>query len=232
MSLGPLFIQWLCPYFMKKILIISIVFCSIAWSFNACLGQGLDNSQTDQVDSGMTLDSSSSVSSGGSSFGVSDGVNYFQDSLTINCDDSAGTTCSASPLISTSTPYTILAITVVSGFGLSHGYIDDLKCGSVSIGGVHMLQNVYKNLMTAGVITESSVVAQTSYPIHCSQNLTTTGYSGYYFIQYVPYDTRVSGSELTPTSNSSYMVLLLLFLFILALIDFARRLFGLNAERY
>lgn len=196
---------------LKKTTILTAI---IAFLF---VGVGMIHPVFAQVSSISSPDAMSSVTAGGSGMSISDGVNYYQDSLTVSCDGSSGGSCSA--LISTSTPFTILSITVNSGFGLTHGYVDDLKCGTVSIGDVHMIQNVYNNLVSAGAYASfgnSPVVSQTNYPIHCSSNLTTSGYSSYYFIQYVPYDTRlVSPSSATLSDLSLALAIIIVILFLM-----------------
>lgn len=130
----------------------------------------------------------SAVSFEGSGTSLDVGVSGYTDSLWVEC---AGVSNLCSTLISSTGPYTILSIGQIYS-----GARATLTCGDTQVFPSQFFDYI-DNLSTVS----SSLVSNIQ--IHCNSDLVSSSDSpNYFFIQYVPYDTRVENP--TPGDKISY----------------------------
>jgi len=158
----------------------------------------------------------SAVSSQGISLDV--GVPGYPDSLYVSCDPSSS---DCSILIATTSPYTILS------YGI-FGQFDGVPTSALVCDSVSLPSQQYESAVANNYGGFASFVMDSQY--HCSSNLTINDDdANYYFVQYVPYDTRVQSFSNTET-NISYLVGIGLIILSILLLDLLRRVFSKHSN--
>jgi len=171
----------------KKFRTLSLIFAvvfGLIWSRSEALAAG-----------------SFSPDSSGGGYSIGSAVDFgnpnYADSEWIDCDGDS-TSCASSPLISTTSSYTIL----------SYAYMDSdiaiqISCGSVDLPG-NGLGSWLQNTSNTGVWVFHSDVQ-----IHCTGDLNTNTAEGYYVVQYVPYDTRtvVQSTTTMPLTDTHFGII-------------------------
>lgn len=142
----------------------------------------------------------SSVSNSGTGFALDFGVPDYPGSLYTGFG--AGQDLTSTILISTSTPYTILAYFIGDPSPFDINTDADILCNSVSI------LPFTEDSDYAQYLFSQSGVFNSYAPVHCSGNLTVQDPASYetVAVQYVPYDTRLSSDGSATSTQSATLV--------------------------
>jgi len=147
---------------------------------------------------GDPMDTAGSISLGGQGLGIDFGNPDYPDSTEIECDNESS---DCTLLISTSTPYTILARSSVAIYGDND---PSFECNSVPLPSQGL-----NYICSAQGIAPCMYTSYVQY--HCSGDLTTNNLLSLYYVQYVPYDTRLVRPTVQDAGNLSFGMAIIIF---------------------
>lgn len=154
---------------------------------------------------GDPMDTAGSISLGGQGLGIDFGNPDYPDSTEIECDNESS---DCTLLISTSTPYTILARSSVAIYGDND---PAFECDSVPLPSQGL-----NYICSAQGIAPCMYTSYVQY--HCSGDLTTNNLLSLYYVQYVPYDTRFKPTAINQIQYNDWLFVVMIVVFMLSFI--------------